>query len=332
MSARLKGFDYTSPFYYMVTLRRLDGFAPLSAIDEHGVVDNAITKAFHKVIKCFHLRWYVIKPIWCYVIMPDHIHLIIKLTADARKKRSTLVRLVLQLKQALSEAYYATLAGQSATNQGVPVSLVTQGRYAAPIKKADLIFDPEWHEWIVKRKGQMNAFVTYIQENPARSWLRKTHRTYFHCINEIEFLGRKWYGYGNTALLELPVIEPFRCSRQWPENGDEWRAAIACAQRISPGCAGISTFMSPCEKACGNEIGKAGGRWIVLSPEGFGERGHPSRHYEKLCADGRMLFLSLWPARTHKLAPAELYQRCHEMGDLVMKALAQLGGLAGVAL
>ena len=38
---------------------------------------------------------------------------------------------------------------------------------------------------------------------------------------EIEFIGRKWFGYGNAALLDLPVVEPFRCSRKWAEDGPE---------------------------------------------------------------------------------------------------------------
>jgi hypothetical protein len=185
------------------------------------------------------------------------------------------------------------------------------------------LFEFDWHDWIVARDGQLAAFTRYIRENAERSWLRKSHREYFQRVNEIEFLGRKWYGYGNAALLELPVIEPFRCLRKWVEGGAEWQEAIARAERIGPGGAGISTFMSPCEKACGHAIGTSGGRWIVLSPEGFGERWHPSRQYEKFCAEGRMLFISLWPAMTREPTNAELYQRCHEMGDLVVERLAK---------
>ncbi len=320
MGVRLKHFDYKRPFYYMVTLQRRNGLAPFSAINESGLVENEITKAFHAVIKNFHQQWPVVEPIWCYVIMPDHIHLLIKLAEG--KKRLSLGTIVYQLMRALARVY----ARQTEPRGAKQSANESSGRSIAPI------FARSWHDWIVKCDGELDEFITYISENPARSWLRKTYRDYFQRVNMISFLGRTWYGYGNAALLELPVIEPFRCSRNWPENGDEWREAIACAQRIGPGCAGISTFMSPCEKACGNEIGLAGGRWIVLCPEGFGERWHPSRHYEKLCAEGRMLFLSLWPALARQPAPAELYQRCHEMGDLVMKALAQPGGLAGVAL
>ena len=322
MGIRLKGFDYTRPFYYMVTLRRLEGLAAFSAIDGRGIVENAITRAFNRVIKNFHLQWYVVEPIWCYVIMPDHIHLLIKLAAG--EKRLALGTVVHQLMRALARAYWENApretgptergcARQGAAERGGARqgACVAQGRSVAPV------FAHDWHDWIVKRDGQLDAFITYIRENPMRSWLRRSHREYFQRVNEIEFLGRKWYGYGNAALLKLPVIEPFRCSRKWAEGSKEWTAAVARASRIGPGGAGISTFMSPCEKACGHALGLAGGRWVVLSPEGFGERWHPGRQYEKYCAEGRMLFLSLWPAMAREPTRAELYQRCHEMGDLI---------------
>ena len=320
MGVRLSGFDYTRPYYYMVTLRRLDGLAAFSAIDATGVVENAITRAFHAVIKNFHLQWYVVEPIWCYVIMPDHIHLLIKLAAG--EKRLALGTIVHQLMRALAREY-AALMEQGGAKQGAPaVQGGATGVCGASGRSVAPIFSRDWHDWIVKRDGQLDAFITYIRENPARSWLRKSHREYFQRVNEIDFLGRKWYGYGNAALLDLPVLEPFRCSRKWVEGGPEWCEAVARASRLGPGGAGVSTFMSPCEKACGHALGLAGGRWIVLSPEGFGERWHPGRQYERYCAEGRMLFISLWPEMTREPTKAELYQRCHEMGDIVMEKLA----------
>jgi hypothetical protein len=330
MGVRLSGFDYTRPYYYMVTLHRLDGLAAFSAIDATGVVENAITRAFHAIIKNFHLQWFVVEPIWCYVIMPDHIHLLIKLAAG--EKRLALGTIVHQLMRALARGY-AAQTEQGGAKHGAPEqggakqaaqaeqdgakdACGASGRSVAPI------FSRDWHDWIVKRDGQLDAFITYIRENPARSWLRKSHREYFQRVNEIDFLGRKWYGYGNAALLGLPVLEPFRCSRKWAEGGPEWCEAVARASRLGPGGAGVSTFMSPCEKACGHALGLAGGRWIVLSPEGFGERWHPGRQYERFCAEGRMLFISLWPEMAREPTKAELYQRCHEMGDIVMEKLA----------
>lgn len=117
------------------------------------------------------------------------------------------------------------------------------------------------------------------------------------------------------------MLKPIRYSRKLSEGDAEWDAAIARASRIDPGGAGIGTFMSPCEKACGHALGLAGGRWIVLSPEGFGERWHPGRQYERACAEGRMLFLSLWTATPSKPTSAELYERCHQMGDIIVDGL-----------
>ena len=91
--------------------------------------------------------------------------------------------------------------------------------------------------------------------------------------------------------------------------------------RIGPGGAGVGTFMSPCEKECGNEIFKAGCSLIVLSPEGFAPRWHPTRNKESLCARGRMLFLSLYEPCVARLDNATLYGRCHEMGNLILGAV-----------
>lgn len=304
MGKRLTGFDYAQPYFYMVTLRRRKDAEALSQIEAPGHCRlNDITKAFVNSIRNFHFDCPNVAPIECFSIMPDHIHLLIKIitpTSSALRilRLETIVDLLMQ---------------------------ALEGRYREVTGKRNLVFEASWHDWIVSREGQLAAFTRYIRENPKRSYLRKSHSEYFRRVNEIVFLGRKWYGYGNAALLQLPVIEPFRCSRKWQEGGTEWNEAINRAARIGPGGAGISTFMSPCEKACGHEIGLAGGRWIVLSPEGFSERWHPSREYERFCAEGRMLFLSLYSAMARDPSRSELYERCHEMGDIVVQALRARG-------
>ena len=182
------------------------------------------------------------------------------------------------------------------------------------------VFELDWHDWIVMKPGQLDAFSRYIRENPRRAWLRRENRQFFTRPGKMTYAGREWFSYGNPALLDLPVLEPFRCSRSWPENGPEWRETLARANRIGPGGAGVGTFLSPCEKACGNAIIRAGGALIVLSPEGFSDRWHPGRGQETLCAAGRILFLSLWPPGNTRLDNATLHRRCHEMGDVIAGA------------
>lgn len=297
VGTRLATFDYSMPYFYMVTIKRHAGLEAFSEIVEPGECRlNAITRSFVNCIRNFHVGCKAVAPIECFSVMPDHIHMLIRIVENEERLR--LETIVGQIMAALENRY------QEATGRRVEV------------------FDARWHDWIVMQSGQLKAFTRYIRENPKRHWVRKIHSAYFQRVGEIDFLGRKWYGYGNAAILDLPVVEPFRCSRKWQEGGAEWCAAVARAERIGPGGAGIGTFMSPCEKACGNAIVHAGGRLIVLSPEGFGARWHPRRNHERFCAEGRMLFLSLYPEMARQPTREELYRRCHEMGDIAVEGLA----------
>ncbi len=317
MAFRLQGFDYTRPYFYMVTLRKLPGVPPFCQIadlpEQHWTIPTEFTRIFAEEIRHFHETWQCVEPITCFAIMPDHLHLLLKIRDIP--KRLSLPRIVWLLRRRLE-----TTAPGGAGASSTPTTSVADGRSAG-----HHLFEEDWHDWIVKRDGQLAAFTHYIRENAERSWRRQTNRENFRRVQGVRFLGREWFGYGNPDLLNLPVIEPFRCSRSWAENGPEWKEAVARAGRIGPGGAGIGTFMSPCEKACGRAIGEAGGRWIVLSPEGFSERWHPSRNHEPFCADGRMLYLSLYPAMAREPTKAELYRRCHEMGDVIVSQLAPGG-------
>ena len=307
MGKRLTGFDYSRPLFYMVTIKCHAGRQALSKIVAPGKCQlNAITRAMVNCIRNFHLGCKAIAPIECFSIMPDHIHLLIRIMEQVgagllRDGGRPFIPLRLE-----------AIVGM--------LMQALEGRYAEVTGLREEVFEASWHDWIVKAEGQLAAFTRYIRENPRRAWLRQENRRYFSQVRRVTFAGREWFAYGNAALLELPVIEPFKCSRKWAEDGPEWREAVGRAARIGPGGAGAGTFMSPCEKLCGNEIFKAGGALIVLSPEGFGERWHPPRNKEALCAKGRMPFLSLWEPQAAKPDNATLYRRCHEMGDVLLGA------------
>jgi len=350
--SRLPEFDYASPYYYMVTLKKLKGLPAFSQITDEPaavirrrlgldataelpttggfyLVDNAITRLFVDVVKTFHEQWWCIEPITCFSVMPDHLHLLIKIREIERRK--SLAVIVWQLIKRLELAYFTIVpaaagTGRTLTPASSPHALTGGGAMVGGAGKRSAAVDcgrphcfaPDWHDWIVKRRAQLPTFTRYIRENPFRAWLRRQHAAYFGRVTRVSFLGREWFAYGNVALLGLPVLRAFKGHRATAEDSPEWRAAVALAARLGPGGAGVSTFMSPLEKACGRAIGLAGGKWIVLSPEGFGPRWHPVREHERFCAEGRMLFLSLYPEMTRQPTRAELYARCHEMIDLAL--------------
>ena len=353
---RLPGFDYKRPFFYMVTLKKLPGLPEFSRVvaSEEPPADGRYLEAtpeytaFSRIIRSFAGKWRGIAPIECFAIMPDHIHLLLKI--EDTPDRLALGKYVYQIEKALAGEYWELRAHGSARAKLSGVAEPAHGSAHAILsgaaERADgsalatlgaeqervlhgaapsapkpgppaPIFEREWHDWIVKKDGQLAAFTRYIRENGLRAWRRQRNRRFFTTVRDIDFAGRTWHAYGNAELLELPVLEPFRCSRSWAEGGPEWSEAIGRAERTGPGGAGVGTFMSACEKACGNAIFKAGGSLVVLTPEGFSPRWHPTRNKEALCAEGRMLFLSLYEPQAGKLDNATLYRRCHEMGDLI---------------
>lgn len=315
MGKRLTGFDYSRPIFYMVTIRRRTGMRPLCEIVAPGkCLMNAITRAMVNCIRNFHLGCEAIAPIECFSIVPDHVHLLIRIVDRSKTLRDAGGDGSVSLK---SSAKIRLLRLETIVDL---LMQALEGRYREVTGRREGVFEAGWHDWIVMAEGQLAAFTRYIRENPRRAFLREENRLYFTRVRHVAFAGREWFAYGNTALLDLPIIEPVRCSRRWANDGPEWREAMGRAERLGPGGAGVSTFMSPCEKACGNAIYKAGGALIVLSPEGFAPRWHPPRNKEALCAKGRMLFLSLWEPCAAKPDNATLYQRCHEMGDIILEA------------
>ena len=332
---RLPGFDYKRPFFYMVTVKRRDGAAaaPFSAIAADGRIEaSAITEAFLRVIEAFHEKWYCIEPIRYFVIMPDHLHLIIKVREI--EKRVSLAVVVRQLIKALDRAYWAVAGAERLLQNpaGYDAERLLQnpagGGQGVVLHDSlrESIFAFDWHDWIVKKSGQLAAFRKYIAENGPRAARRRAARQFFTRAREIAFQGRRYWAYGNEALLELPVIVAIKGHRRplaglvAPEarpqghlRGSE--ALCAAASRIGPGGAGLSTFLSPLEKKAGNEIIKAGGALIILSMEGFAPRWHPSEKQERLCAAGRMLYLSPYEPRAAKLTRQEMHVRAHELVD-----------------
>ena len=349
---RLRGFDYRRPYFYMVTLKRLPGLAQFSQItddsdppkDARGrpryLIANDITRAFARVIRGFAANWRGLAPIETFIVMPDHLHFLLKIedTGDQLPIGSY----VHQLMRALAAEYWRVAhnslmragTGPGAHNSDKSAVLpAPSGNAKAPAPSGNAkdppssrptlapVFEPDWHDWIVKKDGQLAAFTRYIRENPERAWLRKQNARFFGTVRKVAFLGRDWFAYGNLAILDLPVLVAVKGHRATKPGSPEWEAMVEACGRIGPGGAGVGTFMSPLEKECGNAIAWAGGKWVVLSPEGFHARWHPPREKERFCAEGRMLFLSPYDPLDRLPTKAELYRRCHEMGDLAAAGL-----------
>ena len=166
MGIRLATFDYKSPYFYMVTLKAEKGALPFARIRRESLPEgarsaparfieaNAVTHAFCSVITGFHKVWRCLEPIECFSVMPDHIHLLIKLRKVADVV--SLPKIVWQLRRHLERAYCAAVgaAASGTLNGGDPATSGAESR-AGGLH----VFEREWHDWIVKKNGQLAAFT-----------------------------------------------------------------------------------------------------------------------------------------------------------------------------
>lgn len=219
----------------MVTLKKLKALAPFCKIvgdETRGWrATSAVTHALESAARNFAVKWWGLWPIDCFVVMPDHIHLLIRIkdTGD----QMALGSIVNHLMRAFARAYWAALSA----SRGMPepnTSRASGGGASCSGGPVRHIFEKDWHDWIVLKRGQLAAFTRYIRENPKRAWLRQANRQFFGKVNEIDFLGRKWFLYGNAAILNLPVLKPFKCSRKLVEGDERWLGFLAEAERRQP--------------------------------------------------------------------------------------------------
>lgn len=133
---RLPNWNYKAPYYYMVTMKCLPGLPPLAILDgkaPHGVrAEYPLTARLQKVIFQFVERTPTVESVSPFVIMPDHLHLLIKI-ADIPERKS-LADVVDLLRRLLRNAF------QEEIGQKIP------------------LFENEWHDLIVKKEKQLKNF------------------------------------------------------------------------------------------------------------------------------------------------------------------------------
>lgn len=300
--ARLPGFDYTTPFYYLVTLNAKKGLEPFSILTEEtarGIRKNPITSRMIGVISWMNRKAYSHRmTITNFVIMPNHLHLLIKI-ADG-ERRLSLIDGVQKLKAVLSSAYYKALH----------------------LPAGPAIFDDRWHDWIVCQRDSLKVFTDYVMDNPKRWLYRKAHTDSCH-PREYRTDRAVWTCIGSLSPKKTPVRAPVICSRSITPGSDLWNQWERFAQRLGPGTLAVGTFMSPCEKMVRDEVLKAGGGLLHLIPRGISPKGHASAEDEPLLAAGRLTIMTPFPYEDRVLTSKELHDRCHTTLRQIALSLAR---------
>ena len=240
------------------------------------------------------------------VVMPDHVHFVLFVTESIPVPLGRVLR---GFKQGCNHAYLNSRL--ESANQQHPSEVSMRGDFQSPtippavppIAQPPLLplFEPNFHDRILAGKGQLDAMINYIHDNPRRAIIKRNHPDLFYLrrnttiqtsIEQLVFSSM-----GNHFLLDYPLRQRVECSRSMTE--EQIQAQLMHVQHLAG--KGYVTYMaaiSEGERRIARALREAGLPLVILMPEGFPPAGHPNERYFKpqgvyfeACSEGHLLLL-----------------------------------------
>lgn len=295
--------DYRAPGMYMITMLKAATTPVLSTLGvwaDSGRVYASPTATGQIVrdvlhnLEAIHLAMHLSN----FVIMPDHIHIIIYISERTDRHLGSLLA---SFKGACSRALWQI----NPPSAGQP------------------FFDDGFHDRIIIRPGHLATAQRYIADNPRRLYIKRSNPELFCRIHKftvsyvpdagnfnlplevndtrhsVSQLGAnqthrrfaQLSAVGNPFLLNDYDIQPVRISRSCSGAAldaeiEKWR------RRVQNGTVLVSPFISPGERAVRDMAIAEGGRMIYLQAGAIAERYKPGGVYFDLCNQGRLLVLA----------------------------------------
>ena len=155
------------------------------------------------------------------------------------------------------------------------------------------LFEEDFDETRLRRKGQLRAMIDYVHHNPTHRWLRAHKPHWLLPIRGIEIAGRCYDAIGNILLLGLPRFQ-VHCRYRWERDQDhEARRAHQneSVLKARQGYALVSPFISPHEAAVREFCLREGHSIIQISDNGFSDFSQCPGGLYDYCDRGQVLLL-----------------------------------------
>lgn len=243
-----------------------------------------------KKIKLF----YPMVDVWKVCIMPDHIHLIMRVNEDL-PEGSHIGKIIAGFKQGCNKAYWGI--NPSAKLRGTVASLPSEELRSTVARNG--LFEAGYNDKILLRDGQLENWKAYLDDNPRRLLIKRKNPHLFTVIRNMRVAGKECQVVGNSFLLDVPDKVAVIVHRRYTEMEitrlrKEW---LACGER---GGVLVSVAISPDEKSVLREAMDSGYKIILLRENGFPELYKPSGESFDACSEGRLLQVSPWEYHTEK--------------------------------
>lgn len=259
-------------------------FIPAIWLSDCGAIVRMAFRDFFRDNPCLDLRKIV--------VMPDHIHFIVK----AMKYLPEHVGLYLRRLKGLCTGYVVSAGFETSS-----------------------VFEEDYHDRIILNRDMLDRERRYLEDNPRRHLLRRLHPEYFDRLVRVSIDGVHYIAFGNIFLLKRMLRVPVKVSRRFTvetldDDIDMRRLKGIWLDGAREGMALVSPFISPGEKGMRELILQGGGSIVEIRENGFPERYKPTGRNFDLCCEGRLL----------QIAPPEYQTRRVELRREHAQAMNEL--------
>lgn len=259
-------------------------FIPAIWLSDCGALVRMAFRDFFRDNPCLDLRKIV--------VMPDHIHFIVK----AMKYLPEHMGQYLRRLKGLCTGYVVSAGFDTAS-----------------------VFEEDYHDRIILNRDMLDRERLYLEDNPRRHLLRRLHPEYFDRLVRVSIDGVPYIAFGNIFLLKRMLRVPVKVSRRFTvetldDDMDMRRLKGIWLDGAREGMALVSPFISPGEKGMRELILQGGGSIVEIRENGFPERYKPTGRNFDLCCEGRLL----------QIAPPEYQTRRVELRREHAQAMNEL--------
>lgn len=294
MKRRKPWHDYHRKGTYMVTLvvegrRPVLGKLIMSAGEQDTSVElTVLGKAIRdKEVQKISAIYKMVE-IWKLCIMPDHIHMIVRIKEDLPEGKH-LGHIVAGFKGGCSRAWWR-MGRPCADAQGVVAATDAQGVVAAGMPS---LFERGYNDLILLNDSQLDNWKHYLDDNPRRLAIKRLHPEFFTTLNYIDIAEWHCQIVGNRFLLDIPqkvavIVHSAYSDKEYAEYKKEW---LACGEA---GGILVSAAIATREKEVMREAMNRGYRIIFVRENGFPPLYKPSGESFDACSNGRLLQICPW--------------------------------------
>ena len=324
MQRRSRWHDYQKKGTYMLTLV-VDGRVPLlgklegradatpGSPDAPWVELSELgTAIFNDEVRKIN-HFYPMVEVWKVCIMPDHIHMIVRVREDMPQGKH-LGQVVRGFKTGCSRAWWRLTSGKAegtvarGTETGSTVRGSTVARSnealgaevgranvpsAFPEVRRPVLFERGYNDRILLHDGQLENWKAYLGDNPRRLLVKRQNPQLFVVLHGMKVAGHDCQLVGNRFLLDIPDKVAVIVHRRYTDAEclrlrEEW---LACGER---GGVLVSAAISPKEKVVLREAMNRGFLIILLRENGFPKLYKPTGESFDACSAGLLLQISHW--------------------------------------